>query len=84
MVVLISMLTFVNFAKSQGGLAIAVPGDIKGYYEAHRRHGSREVSWRDLVEPSIRLARNGYRVTDDLGTAIIATEEVIREEPSMR
>ncbi|XP_072046842.1 glutathione hydrolase 1 proenzyme-like [Amphiura filiformis] len=67
---------------TRGGLAIAVPGDVKGYYEVHRDHG--RLPWKRLFEPSIRLARDGFAVTDDLGGAIAGREEVIREEPNMR
>ncbi len=44
-----------------GGLAVGVPGTIAGLYEIHKRHGS--VSWDKLVQPSIDLAKKGYKVT---------------------
>ena len=65
-----------------GGLAIAVPGDIKGYYEAYKDHG--ELPWKRLFEPSIKLARYGFTVTDDLGGAIASREEAVRNTPNMR
>ena len=44
-----------------GGLAIGVPGTIAGLYEVHKRFGS--LSWEELVEPSINLAKKGFVVT---------------------
>ena len=41
-----------------GGLAIAVPLELKGLWLAHQRHGN--MSWGDLVTPVIPLARDGF------------------------
>jgi gamma-glutamyltranspeptidase/glutathione hydrolase len=38
--------------------SVAVPGLVHGLAEAHRRFGS--WSWSDLVEPAVRLAREGF------------------------
>jgi gamma-glutamyltranspeptidase/glutathione hydrolase len=46
-----------------GPLAAAVPGSVKGLWEAHRALGSRP--WASLLGPAIELAR-GFRVTDRL------------------
>ena len=44
-----------------GGLAIGVPGTIAGLYEIHQKFGS--LPWKDLVQPSIDLAKKGFKVT---------------------
>jgi gamma-glutamyltranspeptidase/glutathione hydrolase len=44
-----------------GGLAVAVPGAVKGYAEIARRFGTRSL--RALVEPAARLAERGHAVT---------------------
>ena len=40
-------------------MAAGVPGAVAGLAEAHARFGSRP--WRELVEPSVSLARDGFR-----------------------
>ncbi len=45
-----------------GEESVAVPGLVAGLQAAHRRHGG--LAWRDLVEPAIRLARDGVPVND--------------------
>ncbi|MDG2004131.1 MAG: gamma-glutamyltransferase [Novosphingobium sp.] len=44
------------------GLSVGVPGNIRLAEEAHRRHG--RIAWAELFEPAIRLARDGWEVTD--------------------
>ena len=43
-----------------GHLAAGVPGAVAGMAEAHRRLG--RLPWRDVVEPAVRLARDGFVV----------------------
>lgn len=44
-----------------GGLAVGVPGTVAGLYKIHERFGT--MPWKDLVQPAIDLATNGYLVT---------------------
>ncbi|MDX2193600.1 MAG: gamma-glutamyltransferase [Gemmatimonadales bacterium] len=45
-----------------GHLASGVPGSVAGMHEAHRRLG--RLRWRDVVEPAVRLAADGFLVDD--------------------
>ncbi len=47
-----------------GHLAAGVPGSVAGLWEAHKRFG--KLPWRDVMEPAIRLAADGFIVTKDL------------------
>jgi gamma-glutamyltranspeptidase/glutathione hydrolase len=51
-------------ASTVGPLAAGVPGSVAGLEEAHRKFGT--VPWRDLLQPAIRLAREGFRTDAEL------------------
>ncbi|XP_055454932.1 glutathione hydrolase 5 proenzyme isoform X1 [Psammomys obesus] len=44
----------------KGAQWIGVPGELRGYAEAHRRHG--RLPWAQLFQPTIALLRDGFRV----------------------
>ncbi|XP_033109426.1 glutathione hydrolase 1 proenzyme-like [Anneissia japonica] len=48
--------------KVYGALAIGTPGELKGMWEAHQKYG--KLSWKELFQPVIALARKGFRVTN--------------------
>ena len=51
-----------------GHLASGVPGSVAGLWAAHQKFGSKP--WRDLVQPAIDLAANGFIVDEHLARAI--------------
>jgi gamma-glutamyltranspeptidase/glutathione hydrolase len=49
-------------------LAVGVPGTVAGFAKAHASYG--RLSWSRLVEPAVRLARDGFRVTPGLAESL--------------
>lgn len=49
-----------------GALSIGVPGTVAGLYLAHQKYG--KLSWKELVQPSVDLARNGVPLSYTLAS----------------
>jgi gamma-glutamyltranspeptidase/glutathione hydrolase len=67
-------------ANRDGHLAIAVPGVVPALALAHVRSG--ELSWRAVIEPSIRLALCGFEVDETLAALIAMHEERLSRYPA--
>ena len=46
------------------GLASGVPGELRGLEHLHKGYASK--SWKSLVWPAVKVARDGFPVTEDL------------------
>ncbi|KAF7339928.1 BZ3500-MvSof-1268-A1-R1-Chr11-3g03607 protein [Mycena venus] len=62
-----------------GGLAVGVPGELRGWEMLHKRHG--RLPWKSLFQPAIKLARDGFVVNGDLASAIALGAGIIPHEP---
>lgn len=60
---------------------MAIPGALRGYWEAHQRFG--RLEWKELIEPTIELCINGTVVTDFLSKLLKLVEADIRAEPTL-
>ncbi|WP_184550510.1 gamma-glutamyltransferase [Mucilaginibacter sp. FT3.2] len=60
--------------------ASGVPGSVDGMVEAHNKYG--KLKWADLVQPTIDLARNGFKITKGLANDLNrAKADFIRLNP---
>lgn len=55
---------------SDGPVLPIVPGTVAGMHRAFTRFGSGKVTWKALVAPAIRAAREGYAVSEGLATTL--------------
>ncbi|KAH8235546.1 hypothetical protein KR032_002179, partial [Drosophila birchii] len=72
---------FVGQTEITGATAGAVPGEILGYWEMHRRYGI--LPWKRLFQPAIKLAREGHVVSRYLASAIQSKLTQIRADPGL-
>jgi len=60
-----------------GYLVIGVPGTVRGFWEAWKRHG--KLEWKTLVEPAMKLARDGFVVDEVLSRSLKEQARVMQE-----
>lgn len=64
-----------------GGLAVGVPGELRGLQEAHKRYG--RLPWKRLVQPSIELAKSAT-VSKELARRLGYFGKFMLEDPVWR
>ncbi|MBE7635406.1 gamma-glutamyltransferase [Sneathiella sp. P13V-1] len=63
-----------------GGKAVGVPGIIAMMELAHKKHGN--LPWKDLFEPAIRLAENGFEISPRLHFLLNRDKFLKNKEPA--
>lgn len=58
-----------------GGLAVGIPGMIKGLVHAHKMFG--RSNWSSLVQPAIKFAEEGFEIHRALAIAINRSRDFI-------
>jgi gamma-glutamyltranspeptidase/glutathione hydrolase len=65
-------------SSTEGPLASGVPGTVAGLAAAHRRGG--RLSWKDVVEPAVRLARDGFTMTENIAQSIESSKNRLAKD----
>ncbi|PUE22329.1 gamma-glutamyltransferase [Limnohabitans sp. MMS-10A-160] len=60
------------------GRSVGVPGAVRMLEAAHRQHG--QLPWAQLLEPAIRLAEQGFKVSPRLHT-LLQTDPHLKKDP---
>ena len=63
-------------------LSVGVPGTVAGLHMAWQEHGS--LPWERLVEPAVRLATEGFELSDGLSRSLDRTLERIGKFPATK
>ncbi|XP_055389785.1 glutathione hydrolase 1 proenzyme-like [Condylostylus longicornis] len=69
---------FENTTEITGGISVAVPGELRGYWALHKAHG--KLPWADLIKPTINLARTGVRVSAYLAKSLEKYKSIIMDD----
>eukprot|EP00794_Sanderia_malayensis_P014206 gene14206-15688_t len=67
---------------SIGGLAIAVPGEIRGMYEVWKKYG--KLPWHDLVQPAINITTEGFQVPQRMHETAHIFRSAVESDPGLR
>jgi gamma-glutamyltranspeptidase/glutathione hydrolase len=64
-----------------GGRSVGVPGTVRLLEAAHKNWG--KLSWKDVMEPAIRLAEDGFTISPRLN-GLLTQEKFLQNDPVAR
>ena len=67
---------------SYGPLSVSVPGCVDGWYEINGMFGKMAMS--DLLQPAISYAREGFPMTEVIGSALKRNAEILQNYPNIK
>ena len=68
--------------RANSGLSVGVPGTVAGLALAEKKYGSGKFTLADLVEPAIKLARDGLPVEDHVADSLPRLKQRLGRWPS--
>jgi gamma-glutamyltranspeptidase / glutathione hydrolase len=71
-----------EFIPPYGPLPVSVPGCVDGWFEMHDMFG--HLPMRDLLQPAISYAREGFPVTEVIADALKRGTELLKEYPNIK
>lgn len=72
----------IRFFLRLGGMAIGIPGEIAGFWKAHKRYG--RLPWSALFSPAIDMCNQGIEINKALAFAILKNKKKLYADKSMR
>ncbi|XP_072996430.1 glutathione hydrolase 3-like isoform X1 [Typha latifolia] len=69
-------------SKAKGALSMGIPGELAGLHAAWVKYG--RLPWKDLFQPAIRLAREGFVLVSYAAEAIESKGDDILADPGLR
>ncbi|CAG9822957.1 unnamed protein product [Phaedon cochleariae] len=66
-----------------GGLSVAVPGELRGYWEAYNKYGG-GVPWKELFRNPIKQCRFGIYVNKFIAKVMATNRDILYADPAMR
>ena len=66
----------------EGVFAVATPGLVAGLYDIHKRFG--KLPWKDIIQPAIDLARNGFPLYEQLHIALQDRKHILGVDPEAK
>ena len=64
---------------SSGPAAANIPGVVAGMDLAYRKYGSGKVAWKDLIEPAIRAASEGFVLDEAMPSSVREGQRTLRK-----